>query len=627
MAGTGSPSAGAMLTPWGERVSAASVWPEYPRPQLRRDEWVSLNGSWQYAIRPRAAPMPADWDGEILVPFPVESRLSGVARRVGPEDRLWYRRTLSVPAEWAGQRVVLHFGAVDHEAAVWIGGAFVGAHRGGFDPFSLDVTDFLGPREAELVVGVWDPTSRGEQPRGKQHLNPQGIWYTPVTGIWQTVWLEPLPMDNHIAELRIAPDLAAAAVDVEVLLGRPTRNPGLAVRLRVLEAGAEVASVIAAPDRRVRLSLGSVRPWSPSQPFLYDLVAELVPVDNPLPEDNEARRLASLHRQVPLRGVEEAQRYAAAVVAGEPVDRVTGYFGMRSIAVGRHPLSDRPTLLLNGSAEFQLGTLDQGWWPDGLHTPPSDEAIVHELEFLKAAGFNMLRKHIKVEPARYYYHCDRLGLLVWQDMPSGFLPAQFIAPNDEGEGLRQSGAIEQYELELRRMIDHLRAHPSIVMWVIHNEGWGQFDTARLAGWVKTLDPQRLVNAASGWLDVETGDVRDHHDYGELPAAPAPHLERALVLGEYGGIGWPLDGHLWEPDQRNWGYQTYHSAEAVRDAYRAKTEAVIALRREAGLAAAVYTQTTDVEGEVNGLLTYDRRVEKLPRDWLAAVHAPLREAGT
>ncbi|MEQ8860979.1 MAG: glycoside hydrolase family 2 TIM barrel-domain containing protein [Pseudomonadales bacterium] len=611
-----------MDTPWGEGVTPENAWTEYPRPQLRRDAWLSLNGLWEYAIRPRTEPLPDAWDGEILVPFPVESALSRVARRVGPTQRLWYRRRLTPPTSWAGRRMVLHFGAVDYEAAVWIDGAFVAAHCGGFDPFSIDVSEFLQPDDVELVVGVWDPSNRGEQSRGKQHLNNQGIWYTAVTGIWQSVWLEPLPAENHIEELRITPDLAGAAIDVEVILGRPTRRSDLGVRLRVLADGREVAARIAAADRRVRLSIDAPRAWSPEQPFLYDLVAELVSVDDPLPADDGQRQLASLDRRVPLRGPSEAARYAAATVSGEPIDRVCGCFGMRSLGVGPDR-EGRPALLLNGEPRFQLGTLDQGWWPDGLLTPPAPEAIVYEIEFLKASGFNMLRKHIKVEPAIYYHHCDRLGLLVWQDMPSAFAPAQFVAPNDEGEALKKAVVVEQYELEMRRMINRLGAHPSIIMWVIHNEGWGQFDSARLASWVRGLDPTRLVNAASGWLDVEAGDVRDRHDYAESPQAPAPHLERALVLGEYGGVGWPIEGHLWNPDIRNWGYQTYDDADAVRAAYRRKTDAVIALHREAGLAAAVYTQTTDVEGEVNGLLTYDRRVEKLPREWLADVHAPLR----
>jgi beta-galactosidase/beta-glucuronidase len=378
----------------------------------------------------------------------------------------------------------------------------------------------------------------------------------------------------------------------------------------VLEEGRVIASLIAPPERRVKIRIDAPRRWSPDAPFLYDLVAELVAIRSPQTQ------------AFPRRGAQEAAWYAGAEPHGDPLDRVTSYFGMRSIEVGADPHSGGRTLLLNGERVFQLGTLDQGWWPDGLLTPPADAAIVFEIEFLKAAGFNALRKHIKVEPARYYYHCDRLGLLVWQDMPSGFAPAQHVLPNDADEGLRKSVVAEQYELELRRMLNRLHAHPCIVMWVIHNEGWGQYNTRRLADWVKALDPSRVVNAVSGWLDVDAGDIRDIHDYTESPALPAQETRRALVLGEYGGIGWPIDGHLWDPTLRNWGYQTYHSAGEVEAAYRRKTAAVVAMAERSGVSGAIYTQTTDVEGEVNGLLTYDRRVEKLSREWLHGVHAAL-----
>lgn len=610
-----------MDTPWGERVTPESAWREYPRPQLVRERWHNLNGMWRYSVTPRAAAMPTSWDGEILVPFSIESRLSGVGRPVGPNERLWYRREFAIPGDWRGQRVLLHFGAVDFEATVWVNGALAGSHSGGFDPFSFDVTDFLQSGVNELVVGVWDPTSDGEQPRGKQHLSPQGIWYTPVTGIWQTVWLEPLPSDNHISELRITPDPENSSAVVEVVLGRPTTRTDLAVLLAISEDGREVVSRIVPPDRRVRLQVDHPRPWSPASPFLYDLTAELVPIEDMAGASGPGS--AGPVRRDPLRGEEELDRYARAVISGNALDTVSGYFGMRSITVGLHPETKRRVLLLNGTPLFHLGTLDQGWWPDGLLTPPSDEAMVFELEYLKAAGFNTVRKHIKIEPARYYYHCDRLGVFVWQDMPSGFLgPAQFVAANDAGEALKRLPAMEQQELEMRRIVGRLQAHPSIVMWVIHNEGWGQYDTARLARWIKQLDPSRPVNAASGWLDTGDGDIRDRHDYGEVPSALKPPGGRALVLGEFGGIGWPVEGHLWNPSKRNWGYQTYGTRAEVERAYRVKLEAVADMWREGGLSGAIYTQTTDVEGEVNGLLTYDRRIEKLPRDWLRSVHGTL-----
>lgn len=611
-----------MDTPWGATITPTSAWPDYPRPQMVRARWVNLNGLWDYAVAPRSAAMPGTWEGKILVPFAVESGLSGVKRPVRPDERIWYRREFTLPTDWDGARILLHFGAIDFEGAVWLNDGFLGVHRGGFDPFSFDVTSYLRRGSNILVVGVWDPTSDGEQPRGKQHLSPEGIWYTAVTGIWQTVWLEPVPADHHIAELRLKS--RADGVDVAVLVDRPTTRTDLAVRLVVGEEGREIVSRIVPPDRIVSLRFERPRSWSPSRPFLYDLTAELVSVA--LPASAPGPAPTGPIRRDPLRGPEELDRYAGAAVLGNALDIVNSYFGVRSVSVGPHPDTGVSSLLLNGMPVFHLGTLDQGWWPDGLLTPPSDEAIVFELEYLKAAGFNTIRKHIKIEPARYYYHCDRLGVLVWQDMPSGFTPAQFVAPNDGGETLKRSETMEQQELDMRRVIGRLGGHPSIVMWVIHNEGWGQYDTVRLARWIGEIDPGRLVNAASGWLDTGAGDVRDRHNYDEIPETPKPPGKRALVLGEFGGIGWPIEGHLWNPAKRNWGYQTYHTRGEVEEAYRRKLEAVGNMRREGGLSGAIYTQTSDVEGEVNGLLTYDRRVEKLPREWLGSLHRSILSNG-
>ncbi len=605
-----------MLTSWGETPPDVP-WPEYPRPQMVRSGWVNLNGTWQYAIRPRAAAAPTAWDGDILVPFAPESPLSGVERGVSPEERLWYRRSLTLTP--SNTRTLLHFGAVDYSCALWVNGAWVGAHSGGFDPFQFDVTDYLVEGVNELLLACDDPGSSGEQPRGKQHLRPSGIWYTPVSGIWQTVWLEHVPLENHVQEVRIQPAADLRSISVAVLLGRPTRRATLAVRLTVLDADRQVVSVIARPDRTVSLDVAGLAHWSPGNPTLHGLRVELVEIDDPLPPDDDAQ----LTRATPLRGATEASLFAQATVTGPTGDSVECYFALRLVSVGRDA-RDRAVLQLNGEPTFHLGTLDQGWWPDGLLTPPADAAIVHELEYLKGAGFNTIRKHIKIEPARYYYHCDRLGLLVWQDMPSGFLPAQFVAPNDEGETLRSAPAMEQHELELARMVNRLSCHPSIVMWVISNEGWGQYASARLAAAVKALDPDRLVNAHSGWIDTGAGDVIDVHDYRRaLDDIRLPADGRVAVLGEYGGIGWPLPEHLWKPEIRNWGYQTYSDADAVLTAYLEKTREVIRLRDTLGICGAIYTQTCDVEGEVNGLLTYDRRVEKLDRDWLRSVHAELQ----
>lgn len=614
-----------MLTHWGKELQSASspVLDDYPRPQMVRDGWINLNGTWQYAVTPKHAPQPRAWKGEILVPFCIESPLSGVERSVTPSERLWYRRMFALDS--VADRTLLHFGAVDYECTIWINGGLAGAHSGGFDPFTLDIVEFVRDGENEIVVGVTDPTSSADQPRGKQHLKPQGIWYTAVTGIWQTVWLEQVPVHAHIEELCITPNECCDGIDFTAFLHRPSRDPELAVRLTIRLGEKVIAETTGRPDRLLQVGIADPECWSPATPTLYDIEVLLLRIKNPLPADNDRQAAAQLQRQVPLRGATESDLYARADLSGsEVLDQVNGYFGLRRIELGPHPQGGHPTLLLNGDPVFHFGPLDQGWWPDGFHTPPADEAMVYEIEYLKAAGFNTLRKHIKVEPARYYYHCDRLGILVWQDAPSGFLPAQFVAPNDEGEVLRSSRTAEVYELELQRMIQRLKAHPSIVVWVLHNEGWGQFDSHRLTERIRALDPTRLVNADSGWLDVGAGDMIDKHDYRDTPTAPEADGRRAIVIGEYGGVGWPLEGHLWNPEIRNWGYQTFHTEDEVRAAYRKVTDAIVTMFTDQGLAGAIYTQTTDVEGEINGLITYDRAVEKFPRDWLADVHASLTE---
>ncbi|MEQ9452536.1 MAG: glycoside hydrolase family 2 TIM barrel-domain containing protein [Pseudomonadales bacterium] len=609
-----------MYTRWGRDLEDPPL-DDYPRPQLRRAGWLNLNGAWSYAVTPRTSPQPDQWQGTIRVPFCIESALSGVGRRVTPQERLWYRRSIKLTEEPQIRRL-LHFGAVDYECALWINGALVGAHKGGFDPFSFDINDYVVAGENEIVLGVVDATNRGDQMRGKQHLNPQRIWYTPVTGIWQTVWLEEVPLDAHIDEVKIetAPD--CDAIDIAVFLYRPSRDPTLAALVEITLDNKRVHQRVIPLERRVRIEIDDPQLWSPDTPTLYDVEVSLLRIENPMPEDNEDRRPAQLLRRLPLRGESESARYADVEVGDEePLDKVATYFGLRTVSIDAHSDGGHPSLFLNGKPIFHLGPLDQGWWPDGLHTPPADGAIIYEIEFLKQAGFNTLRKHIKVEPARYYYHCDRLGILVWQDVPSGFLPAQFVAPNDEGEGLRNQTSTEQFEAELQRIVNRLRQFPSIVMWVLHNEGWGQFDTARLVERLRSLHPGVLINANSGWLDVGAGDVIDRHDYDPSPQLPTPDGKRALVIGEYGGVGWPIAGHLWNAEMENWGYQTLEDDGQARLAYE-KVTSVIVEHAGQGLAGAIYTQTTDVEGEVNGLLTYDREIEKFSRAWLAELHAPL-----
>ncbi len=608
-----------LMTEWGAKVTPDNAWREYPRPQFVRERWRNLNGLWDYAITAKTAPMPTKFDGQLLVPFAVEASLSGAGKALQPDQRLWYRRSFSVPTAWKGERILLNFGAVDYECALWVNGGMVGAHTGGFDAFTFDITPHLKDGANEMMLAVTDPSDTGEQPRGKQQLKPQGIWYTPVSGIWQTVWIEPVPMNLHLAELRLTPDVDAGGLHITPLTNEALGDDTYAVRITATQQGQSVATTTIRINREGFLKIPNARLWSPADPFLYDLKAELIRVKNPWPATTEAERP---NERRPRFGATERELYAKAEAEGAPLETITGYFGMRKISLGAGTVAGQPALLLNGQPLFQHGPLDQGWWPDGLHTPPSDDAMKWEIEWLRKAGFNMLRKHIKVEPARYYYHCDKLGMLVWQDMPSGFNQALRNQRPDQGEPVRLSVSREQHELELRRMLGRLHNAPSIVTWVIHNEGWGQYESKALSQWVKAIDGSRLVNADSGWLDMNVGDYFDIHTYQETPLQPEQKKDRAIVLGEYGGVGWPIQAHLWNPTMRNWGYQTYQSKDEYLKALRHKIAALVPMKQKLGVSAAVYTQTTDVEGEVNGLMTYDRKFIKVDPALLREMNAPL-----
>ena len=607
-----------IMSRWEKAITPENAWREYPRPQMVRKQWLNLNGMWEYAISPKTAPQPTQFDrttdgGKILVPFCLESTVSGVNKSLSDTQRLWYHKSVTVPADWAGQRVLLHFGAVDYECSLWLNNGLVGSHVGGSDAFTFDVTDYLKNGQNELVLAVLDPTSSGEQARGKQLMNPQSIWYTPVSGIWQTVWMEPVPKQRYIDEVKITPEPDSNRVRIDVLTNQPTSN-SMAVRLTAMDGKQTVASTIVWAGKTAYLPIRNPKLWSPDSPFLYDLTTELVNVTDPFASAERGRR--------PRQDDAVRAAYAATTVQGAPLDVVTGYFAMRKSAIGTGPLAGQPVMLLNNKFVFQNGPLDQGWWPGSLLTPPSDEAMAYEIDFLKKSGFNMLRKHIKVEPDRYYYLCDKMGMMIWQDMPSGFLEGQNEAPGDQTEPIRRSRAKEQWELELRRMMNNLHSHPSIVTWVVQNEGWGQYENPRLAAWVKAMDPSRVVNAVSGWNDLGGGDLFDIHTYEPEPRPAGQKSDRAVVIGEFGGIGWPVQGHLWNQEMRNWGYQTYQTAAEVEAAYRKKYAKIVEYYQKNALSAAVYTQTTDVEGEVNGLLTYDREVIKIPVETLKAIHAPL-----
>lgn len=559
------PAAGPLMTRWAKDVTPDKALPEYPRPQLVRKDWTNLNGLWDNAITPKADAQPKDYAGKILVPFPAESALSGVMKTVGGDNRLWYHRTFDAPKPaTAGGRVLLHFGAVDWETTVYLNGKELGVHRGGYDPFSFDITDALKPDgKQELTVSVWDPTNDGPQPRGKQVKRPNGIYYTPVTGIWQTVWLEAVPK-SYVRSLKITPDVDGQQVKVEADVAGDNNAQ---VSVTVLDGDREIASLNGAQTATIKFP--NPKLWSTESPFLYGL----------------------------------------RVKAGD--DTVESYFGMRKIEMKK---DDKGTnrIYLNNQPIFMAGPLDQGFWPDGIYTAPTDEALKYDIEITKKLGFNATRKHVKVEPDRWYYWCDKLGLIVWQDMPSG----DRSVPNNNParrEMERTPESTKIFDTELKAMIDTHYNHPSIVMWVVFNEGWGQFDTVNRVNWTMKYDPSRLINPASGWNDFPAGHVIDMHHYPNA-AAPKPQENRASVLGEFGGLGLPTEGHMWTT--RNWGYRGVADPKALTRQYIKLLTRAWQLRESEGLNAAIYTQLTDVETEANGLLTYDRAVIKVDVDQVA-----------
>ncbi len=559
------PAGDHIRTPWADQVDPSAPLPEYPRPLMQRTDWMNLNGLWDYAVRKAGEPF-GKADGRILVPYCIESSLSGVGRTVAVDEYLWYHRTFSLPKSWKGNRVLLHFGAVDWKADIWVNDVKAGSHTGGYTPFSIDITDALKSGENSLTVRVWDGTDTGFQPRGKQVRKPSGIWYTSVTGIWQTVWLEPVP-EQHIRNLRTTPDLDAGCI--RVLAEGVDRG---VVEVSLSADGRRVASARALAGSEVEIPVPGARLWTPDDPYLYDLEVSLI-------RD------------------------------GKTLDRVKSYCAMRKVGVtpGKDGIL---RLTLNDKPIFMYGPLDQGWWPDGLYTAPTDEALAFDVQKTKDWGFNLIRKHVKVEPARWYYHCDRLGILVWQDMPSGDLHGSWQNTRwyQGTEFVRSADSEACYRKEWREIMDYLYSQPCIVAWVPFNEGWGQFKTLEITAWTKQHDPSRLVNSASGGNHfLGAGDILDLHNYPQ-PDMYLYDANRVNVLGEYGGIGLPVEGHLWTPD-RNWGYVKFASPKEVTDEY-VKYARQLKEMVARGFSAAIYTQTTDVEIEVNGLMTYDRRVDKV-----------------
>ncbi len=572
-----------LITQWGAEVTPQNAWAEYPRPQLVREAWQNLNGLWDFAITPiDDREIPTNWDGQILVPYCLESRLGGVQRKLDATEALWYRRTIKIDS-LLDQQTMLNFEAVDYRCEVFVNAMPVGVHQGGNTPFSFNISKALRAGENELVVRVEDETE-GWQLRGKQVIDAHGIWYTQVSGIWQTVWLEQVP-SSYIADLHIASDANAGNIHIRPELVRDDTNTKLWI---VVKEGDQTVAETIGNVAEFIITIPQAKLWSPASPTLYDLQITLVDA------------------------------------AGEPLDRVTSYAGIRSVGSLRDD-DGNLRFTLNGEPIFHWGTLDQGWWPDGLLTPPSDAAMLSDIEFLKAAGFNMIRKHIKVEPRRYYYHCDRLGMMLWQDhVSAGHNPPWTrLKPNPQDADWPDQHHL-QFMVELDRMIDTLENHPSIVVWVPFNEAWGQHRTMEVGKYVARRDSTRLVNVASGGNFWPIGDIVDHHNYPhpDFPFDEKRYGDFIKVIGEFGGHGFPVKGHLWDANRENWGYG---GLPKTMQEYKQRYETSLNMLndfRNRGIAAGVYTQTTDVEGEINGLMTYDRKVAKIPAAELAELHRRL-----
>ena len=574
-----------MQTPWADTLERAQPLPEYPRPQMARDSYLNLNGPWSYAIT-TSAQKPAQADGTILVPFSPESELSGVGHILQPEEYLWYIRTVTLPDGFNVGRVLLHFGAVDQTATVWCNGVELATHTGGYLPFTVDITEVLA-KENTILVCVRDATNKSQLPRGKQTLHPHGIWYTPQSGIWQTVWAEHVP-ENYVQALLFTPELPEGRVRWRLAAPAPK-----GARIEISYQGTPVGSSETDEDGygSAVLPPEQLHLWSPEAPNLYDVTITL----------------------------------------GD--DTVRSYFAMRTVGTGKDA-AGHPCLLLNGQPYFHHGVLDQGYWPDGLYTAPSDEALIYDITLMKRLGFNMLRKHIKIEPMRWYYHCDRLGMLVWQDMPSGggqYNLLTISAPLITGVHLKDSHyrlfartdaeGRDSYTRELEELVAQLQNCPCIVLWVPFNEGWGQFDAKNAVRLIRRLDPTRLIDHASGWHDQGVSDVKSLHVYFKPYRFKPDKKGRAVVLSEFGGYNLPVAGHTW--NAKNFGYKGYQTPEALGEAVKTLYETQIVPACKSGLAADVYTQLSDVEDEVNGFVTYDRRVEKLPEALMRAIARELK----
>ncbi|GAB4340863.1 MAG: glycoside hydrolase family 2 TIM barrel-domain containing protein [Candidatus Abyssubacteria bacterium] len=591
------PVQGHIMTKWADEIDPAAPLPEYPRPQMVRPKWLNLNGLWEYAITAKDAEQPRAFDGKILVPFAIETALSGVNKPLLPKQKLWYRRSFTVPETWRGTRILLHFEAVDWQCVCYLNGRELGAHTGGYVPFSFDISEHLIAGTNDLALAVWDPTDTHWQQKGKQVLKPEKIYYTATSGIWQTVWLEPVSAQNHIERLSLLPDIDTESLEVEVHAPHSGK-----VRLTALSEGERIGHIEGAAYEKLRLPVPVPRLWRPQDPFLYDLRVELL-------------------------------------AGGAVIDAVDSYFGMRKVSTGPGRTGRR--IFFNNKPVFLHGPLDQGYWPDGGMTPPSDDAMVFDIENTLRLGFNMTRKHIKVEPRRWYYHADRLGLIVVQDMPNGgkdmlteketTLTVLFDRHRKDTTRKARSRtwrdsaeSREDFERELIEVIDHLSSVPSIAVWVPFNESWGQYDAARIYDLVKRRDPSRLVDHASGWQDQGAGDFRSRHTYVIKLKRPPRKDNRIYFISEYGGYNYQESGHLWN-EASKFGYRMLKDKEALAKAYTnlIRTQLIPLIRR--GLGAAVYTQFSDVEIESNGFYTYDRKILKIEQNLVATLNQEIYAA--
>lgn len=568
---------GKIRTRWFESAQSDVPLPDYPRPQFVRSDWQCLNGVYNYEITSADASCPQSFDGKILVPFSIESQLSGVEKSLSPDELLWYKRSFTITDTWAGRRILLHFGAVDWKCTVFVNGKDVGSHVGGYNPFSFDITDCLKQGENELIVKVYDPTDKGWQQRGKQVLEPHGFWYTATSGIWQTVWLEPVNK-NRIEAIKLLPDIDNKCINIQssIICDTDYRLVAKISDCKDAVFSGEIGLNESVPIRDIKL-------WSPEEPFLYDLILEL---------------------------------YCGDTLC----DTVSSYFGMRKYSIGKDK-EGLSRLLLNNESYFHCGLLDQGYWCDGGLTPPTDEAMVYDIQRMKDFGFNMLRKHIKVEPLRWYYHCDRIGMIVWQDMVSGgeyigtflagILPNIGVKVKDNAYKRFKRGERNWrnlFEEELFGMIDNLFNSTSIGCWVPFNEGWGQFDAKRIGAAIKEYDSSRLIDHASGWYDQGGGDFNSVHKY-ILPVRKPKADGRPFVLSEFGGYSNIVENHVWNK-AKSFGYRMYGDKLSLTEAYKKLMKKQIIPLIKKGLSATVYTQVSDVEFEVNGLMTYDREVVKI-----------------